>query len=109
MEKRLSSPEMMNAEHSKVEEYVIEQGRELERLLLDASERLGLTARAFDRVLRVARTIADVEASERVMFDHVAEALQYRGKAVTGRRHEHEGRKTQRHESKKDLCAFRSS
>ena len=50
-----------------------------ERLLRDASERLGLTARAFDRVLRVARTIADVEASERVTFDHVAEALQYRG------------------------------
>ena len=35
-----------------------------ERLLLDASERLALTARAFDRVLRVARTIADLEASE---------------------------------------------
>jgi magnesium chelatase family protein len=50
-----------------------------ERLLRHASERLGLTARAFDRVLRVARTIADVEASDRVMFDHVAEALQYRG------------------------------
>ena len=49
-----------------------------ERLLLDASERLGLTARAFDRVLRVARTIADLEASDRVMFDHVAEAVQYR-------------------------------
>ena len=45
---------------------------------MDASERLGLTARAFDRVLRVARTIADVEGSERVAFEHVAEALQYR-------------------------------
>jgi magnesium chelatase family protein len=50
-----------------------------ERLLLDASERLGLTARAFDRVLRVSRTIADLEASDGVTFDHVAEALQYRG------------------------------
>ena len=50
-----------------------------ERLLKDAAERLGLTARAFDRILRVARTIADLEASERVTFDHVAEALQFRG------------------------------
>ena len=37
-----------------------------ERLLRDASERLALTARAFDRVLRVARTIADLDDSDRV-------------------------------------------
>src|SRR5258708_1730702 len=40
-----------------------------DRLLREASERLGFTARAFDRVLRVARTIADLEISERVTFD----------------------------------------
>jgi magnesium chelatase family protein len=50
-----------------------------ERLLHDAAERLGLTARAFHRILRVARTIADLEGSERVEYVHVAEALQYRG------------------------------
>jgi len=50
-----------------------------ERLLLDAADRLGLTARAFDRVLRVSRTIADLAQTERVEFDHVAEALQFRG------------------------------
>jgi magnesium chelatase family protein len=50
-----------------------------ERLLRESVERLGLTARAFDRTLRVARTIADLETAERVEFDHVAEALQYRG------------------------------
>jgi magnesium chelatase family protein len=50
-----------------------------QRLLRDASERLGLTARAFDRILRVARTIADLQDTERVAFDEVAEALQYRG------------------------------
>jgi len=49
------------------------------RLLNDASERMGLTARALDRVLRVSRTIADLDGSESVGFDHLAEALQYRG------------------------------
>src|SRR5262249_38235385 len=41
------------------------------RLLQHASERLGLTARAFDRVLRVARTIADLEGSPTVATEHV--------------------------------------
>jgi magnesium chelatase family protein len=50
-----------------------------ERLLRQASERLGLTARAFDRVLRVARTIADLEGADRVSVDHLAESLQFRG------------------------------
>ncbi len=47
-------------------------------LLRDAAERLGLTARGFDRVLRVSRTVADLEGSDTVLFDHVAEALQFR-------------------------------
>jgi magnesium chelatase family protein len=49
------------------------------RLLHDAAERLGLTARSFDRILRVSRTIADLQESPGVHFDHVAEALQFRG------------------------------
>jgi magnesium chelatase family protein len=50
-----------------------------ERLLQQAADKLSLTARAFDRVLRVGRTIADLAEAERVEYEHVAEAIQYRG------------------------------
>lgn len=48
------------------------------RLLADAAETMRLTARGYHRVLRVARTIADLAQSEKVLRTHVAEALSYR-------------------------------
>jgi len=49
-----------------------------ERTLEMAVRRLGLSARAHDRILRVARTVADLGGSEGVIAKHVAEAVQYR-------------------------------
>ncbi len=48
------------------------------RLLATAMDRLGLSGRAYDRVLRVARTIADLDGAEGLASRHVAEALQFR-------------------------------
>ena len=48
------------------------------RLLESAIDKLGLSARAFNRVLKIARTIADLEGEKNILVDHISEAIQYR-------------------------------
>ena len=55
-----------------------ELGADAERLLERAMQQQGLTARAHDRILKVARTIADLEGQANLAVPHIAEAIQYR-------------------------------
>jgi magnesium chelatase family protein len=47
-------------------------------LMQNAIDHLGYSARVFDRILKVARTIADLEEKENITSDHISEAIQYR-------------------------------
>jgi len=53
-------------------------GEEVRGYLRTAVQRLGLSARAFDRILKIARTIADLEGADTIQLPHIAEAVQYR-------------------------------
>ena len=54
--------------------------KEVRDLLDDSAERLALSARAYHRVIKIARTIADLENSEEINANHILEAIQYRPK-----------------------------
>ena len=56
-----------------------------EHILRAAFERMGLTARSHDRILRVARTIADLDGAARIGPEHLAEAVQYRNTDILRR------------------------
>jgi magnesium chelatase family protein len=59
-------------------EAVVDPDRDSQALVLQAAERFSLSARAYHRVLKVARTLADLAQSEKVTRPHIAEALSYR-------------------------------
>ena len=60
-----------------IHEYAEPDDNSLE-LLHTAMERLSLSTRAYSRILKVARTIADLEGSQKVQTNHIAEAINYR-------------------------------
>jgi magnesium chelatase family protein len=63
---------------SKMLRKVCKINNESNEMLKTAMDRLGLSARAYDRILKVSRTIADLANSEDIMTEHLAEAILYR-------------------------------
>ena len=55
-----------------------------QRLMRSAMTQLNLSARAYQRILKLARTLADLAGSEEIQSAHLAEVLQYRSKLITG-------------------------
>ena len=68
----------IEAKLKKWDSIIAELRAEGEKMLENAIGRLGLSARAHDRILKVARTIADLDASENLETRHLGEAIQYR-------------------------------
>ena len=73
---------LMNAEmNAKDVDRFCKTDRDAESLLRHAHDRLQLSGRGFHRVLKVSRTIADLDGAERIGVSHLGEALQYRARA----------------------------
>ncbi len=75
--KNISTNSEMNVKDLSI---VVELSKEVRDLLDSSAERLGLSARAYHRVIKIARTIADLENSVEVKANHILEAIQYRPK-----------------------------
>ncbi len=78
--KRYGSPNLYTA-HVDISELreACRLGRREKEFMFTAAEKLGLTARGFDRCLRIARTVADLAGREEIRVSDLAEAVQYRG------------------------------
>ncbi len=76
--KRLKKTSLTNAALTNREIKKLDLCPAAEKLLNQAAERLGISARGYMRTIRVAQTIADLEGNERIEEKHVGEALQYR-------------------------------
>lgn len=74
-EEGIHSNAQMAAKHLRTYCQIDEAGKQL---LNAAMERLGLSARAYDRILKVSRTIADLAGADNILPEHLAEAIQYR-------------------------------
>jgi magnesium chelatase family protein len=72
---KIFSNAKMSSRHIKTHCQIDDASR---RLLESAIDKLGLSARAFNRVLKIARTIADLEGEQNIQVDHISEAIQYR-------------------------------
>ena len=80
-EKRFKNSGKINAEMDQIEiKKYCKLDSETKQLLKSAAEKLDLSARAYYRMIKLARTIADLEGSEQITKNHIAEALQYRPK-----------------------------
>ncbi len=62
---------------SQIRDYCILEP-DAEKMIVDAYDKIGLSARGYDRILKVARTIADLDKSEKICAEHIAEAIQLR-------------------------------
>ena len=61
-----------------VDAYVVQVEGDSQKLLEVAIKRLGISARAYDRILKVSRTITALDENDQIQLSHVSEAIQYR-------------------------------
>ena len=61
-----------------VDTYVVQVEGDSQKLLEVAIKRLGISARAYDRILKVSRTITALDENDQIQLSHVSEAIQYR-------------------------------